>query len=243
MSTQTGWTSLFRARRSAPVVAFAVLTGLAAAAPARAAATPPAHAVAPSGYSARALAAQAESDLAAGHPGSAILGFERARLLAPRSPAISTGLERARTTAALPPVTVTGWQRLERHLSPNEWTWIGLIGLASAAVGLVALAWGVIGRAGLAALLAAGLVLSSVGFVAAVDQSPSPGRAIVVTPDLVARIAPFAEADPAFSAPEGSAVTIERAHGDYLLVAGPEGQGWIPSRGVKTILPAAERRL
>ncbi len=216
------------------LAAHAVPTSLGAGAPA---------APATAGYSARALARQAESELAAGHPGPAVLHFERALLLAPRARAVADGLARARAVAGLPAETPALWRRLEHRLAANEWAWIGMVGLVSLAIGLVALAWGMFGRAGRATLLSGGAVLAAVGFVAAAQVAPPARRAIVVAPDVVARIAPFGGADSAFSAAEGSIVTVERVYGDYDLVAGPEGQGWVPRRAVDTILPAGQRRL
>src|SRR6185436_6280980 len=75
-----------------------------------------------SGDSARDLVAKADAELAGGHPGSAIVQLERARLLAPRAPAIAAGLAQARAAAGLPasPNPNRIVQAAER-LSPDEW--------------------------------------------------------------------------------------------------------------------------
>lgn len=242
MSTRNNWVGNLVLSRGTWIAGLAVALVIALTT-AGAYAAPAHSAVSPTGYSARALATQAEGELASGHPGPAILHFERARLLAPRSPAIAAGLARAQAAAALPAERVPLWQRLEHRLAPNEWAWIGMIGLIWVGFGLIAVAWGAVRRGALMVMLAGGVVCAGIGFVAAVQESPPVRRAIVVAPDVVARIAPFAQADTAFSAPEGSVVTVERTYGDYVLVAGPDGQGWVPRRGVETVIPSPERRL
>jgi hypothetical protein len=189
-------------------------------------------------YSARALAARAETELRSGQPGRAVLDLERARLLAPRAAALAAALTRARAAAGLPAPQPSMVRRLEGRLGSNEWAWIGILGLSGLGGGAVALAWGARRRAHVAVLLVSGAVVSVVGLVAAAQTSPSSGQAIVVAGDVVARIGPFAQADPAFSAPAGAEVDIERTFGDYALVAGPEGRGWVPRREVETILPS-----
>jgi len=190
------------------------------------------------GFSARSLVAQAEADLAAGHPGLAVLGYERAHLLAPRAPTVAAGLARARSAAGLPPAEASPAVRFMGRLDANEWGWIAMAGLILAGAGLVALSWGLLRRRGFLLLALGGVGLAAVGFVSAVEVTPPPNRAVVVAPDTVARIAPFAKADQAFAVPEGTAVTIERTYGKYALIASSEGRGWIPEGGVEVILPA-----
>lgn len=194
------------------------------------------------GYSARSLVAEAEADLAAGHPGLAILGYERARLLAPRAPTVTAGLARAQAIAGLPLAEASPAVRFMGRLDGNEWGWIGMAGLILAGAGLVALSWGLIRRRAFLVLALGGVGLTGIGFLSAVEVTPPPNRAVVVAPDAVARIAPFAKADQAFAVPEGAIVTVERTYGHYALIANPEGRGWIPEGGVESILPATGKR-
>ena len=193
-------------------------------------------------FSARALVAKATADLAAGHPGLAILGYERARLLAPRATAVTAGLARAQAIAGLPPTETSPVIRLAMWLDGNEWGWIGMAGLILGAAGLVVLSWTRIRRRASLALACAGAGVAAVGFLAAVAVTPPPSRAVVVVPDSVARIAPFAGAEPAFVAPEGAVVTVERTFDHYSLIVSPHGRGWVPEAGVETILPATRKR-
>ena len=227
-------------RASIALVALVLSVGgqIAHAGEAAAPAAPALSSAAAQNVSAKSLVAQAEADLAAGHPGLAILQYDRAQLLAPRAPAVAAGLARAQSAAGLPTVEASPVVRVAKRLDANEWGWIGMAGLILGAAGLVALSWGLIRRRGFLALALAGVGIASVGFVSAVEVTPPPNRAIVVAPDAVARIAPFAKADQAFAVPEGTAVTIERTYGKYALIASSEGHGWVPEGGVEIILPA-----
>lgn len=191
-----------------------------------------------SSYSARTLVSEAEADLAAGHPGRAILRYERAELAAPRSPAVSAGLARARAAANLPPIRQSMAVRALRMASADVWAWVGMSGLIVLAMAVVALAWGLVRKRGFLALAAAGGV-AALGLVAARGVSTPIDRAIVVGTDVVARIAPFTTADEAFAAREGSEVSVVSRHGGYTLISTPEGRAWVLNEAVETILPRA----
>ena len=125
-----------------------------------------------SGYSARALLAQGDAEMGAHHPGRAIADYERARLLAPRSPLIPAALGRARASSGLPPLEESRLASVLGLLSPNEWSWIALAGLGLFAAAVVGLGWGV-RRLGFGAFLV-GAVVAAGGAAAAVEMAPSP---------------------------------------------------------------------
>jgi hypothetical protein len=188
-------------------------------------------------YSARAFVARGDAEVAAGHPGPAIVDYDRARLLAPRSTAVVAGLARARTAAGLPPAASTALSRTLNRLSPDEWSWVALAGFGLLALTGVGLSWGrrrrifmAVGLAG--ALIAAGALMT------ARRLAPSPGAAVVIAPEVVARIAPFDAAEPTFVATEGSRIEIERVHQGFALIRGANGRGWVPRSKLETILPA-----
>jgi hypothetical protein len=193
-------------------------------------------------FSARALVAEAEADLAAGHPGQAILEYERARLMAPRAPTVTAGLARAQSIAGVRSPEPSLASRAMAYLDPDEWGWLAMAGLILAGAGAVAVAWGLIRRRGFVALALAGVTAAGLGILGTVEVTPGHDSAVVVASDTVARIAPFAKADEAFSVPEGSLVTVGRTYDHYVLIAGPEGRGWVPERGVELILPGEGKR-
>jgi len=189
------------------------------------------------GYSARALVAAADDALAAGHPGTAIVALERARLLAPRSPVVASQLAHAREVANVSPAPTRRLDRVARLLNGTDWSHLALIGLVLGAAGVVWLSWDAARRRRAAGLAIGGVALAALGFLAAREVTPSRQDAVVVVASEPARIAPFPAAEPAFPLPEGAAVSVTRAHGDYVLVSAAGGQGWLPRTSVETILP------
>ena len=55
-----------------------------------------------------------------------------------------------------------------------------------------------------------------------------------------ARIAPFAAAEAAFTAPEGEVVHVEQERGDFVYVRDGDRTGWLPRTDVERIV-AGER--
>jgi hypothetical protein len=190
--------------------------------------------------SAAALVQRAQQELAA-HPGRAVADFQRARLLAPRAPEVQDGLARARAAAGLPAATAGLRARLLGWLSPEEWSRGALVALAVAALAATAAAWRVRRRLTLP-LAAAALAVALGAGAAAWRTAPRWTDAVVVAPNTVARIAPFAAAEPAFLAPEGSRATIGATHEGYVRIDGERGAGWVPSSAVEPILAPAPPR-
>lgn len=191
------------------------------------------------GYTARALAAEGDADLAAHHPGRAIVDYERARLLAPRSSAIASALSQARVSVGLP-AREDGRLAAALHVfSPNEWSGIALGGLGLAALAVVV--GGFASRLRRPALggFVFGAAVAALSTFAAVGAAPSDRAAVVVASDVVARIAPFAAAEPAFVAAEGSCVTIERTRAGYTWIRSAAGEGWVPSDQIETVVPTS----
>ena len=84
--------------------------------------------------------------LATGHPGRAILDYERARLLAPRLAVVRDGLARARAELNLPLSEPRLAGTSGQILRADQWGWVTLVGLGLGGAGLVAFVWRVVGR-------------------------------------------------------------------------------------------------
>ena len=192
---------------------------------------------------ARGFVAQAEEALAEDHPGRAILNFERARLLSPKSDVIARGLARARRAANLPSDEPRLAGRSSQILRTDEWGEVALAGLSLAAGALIALVWKLVGRRAFAIIALLGGLVAVVGFWANVRAEPPPTLAVVVSPNCVARLGPSEGAAASFTPPEGSLVLIERTHEHFALISSDGRQGWMPSSGVETILPKNSNRL
>lgn len=192
---------------------------------------------------ASALISEGGGALATGHPGRAILDYERARLLAPQSAVIRDQLARARAELNLPLTEPRLAGTSGQILRADQWGWVSLVGLGLGGAGLVAFVWRFVSRWGLAILLALGGSLAAAGVWGVVKVSPPPNLAVVVTQDAVALVAPSAEAERAFSAPEGSLVTIDRTQGDYSLISAAGRHGWVRRNGVEALLPTEGSQL
>lgn len=167
-----------------------------------------------------------------GQFGRAILAYEQARVIDPRSRDIRTNLELARKEVAafdeafqLPPFF---W------LSLNEWAvacLIGLLGMGLYLVGRVCLNWT---RGSLIAgwFLALSSLFLFLGVTALALRYPEVNRAIVIVPDVVVRLSPFATADSRGTLKEGESVQIERMHEGWVHV----GNGWVSGDEVKRVM-------
>jgi hypothetical protein len=170
----------------------------------------------------------------AGKPGRAILAYERAHLLAPRDRAIAANLAHVRDSAGVSVPNPSRVASAIATLTADEWTRIALGGGALACAGVIGLAWSV-RRRGSRTLAVTGALVAGIAGVAASYTAPSADLAVVVTGD-VARIAPFAAAEAAFTAPEGETVQIEQQRGDYVYVRDGDRTGWLPRTALERVV-------
>jgi len=207
--------------------------------------------IATRGYSASLCFDLANAEAQAGHPGLAMLNYERARYLAPSDPDIDHNLQLARKQAGLDPNSYRWWQIVLRSI---DWTvWMAII---AATLLLVFLA--VIGTAfataissttkiplrplktlfrailfiGIPFFLLMGYVeLSTIGFNNRIEG-------VIVAPrEATLRLSPFASADSVGTIPEGELVTVEDRHDDYLRIEGRDHHfGWIARKDIEPVI-------
>jgi hypothetical protein len=188
------------------------------------------------GWSSTALADLGDTWAQAGHPGRAILAYERARLLDPRDAHVKAELAKERQTAGVASPPPSSLERIASLLSPDEWLGLAIAAAALSALGLIGIGWSFM-RSLSRALAIGGAIAAATTVMVAVWLAPSPGDAIVVQSE-VARIAPFDKADVAFSADEGAAVRIEQQRGDWLYVRDRDQTGWLPKSALERIVAA-----
>lgn len=192
------------------------------------------HAIEVQGWSAGTLFDLGNAYASNGRPGPAILAFERAHLLAPRDHAITANLAHTRDAAGVTTPAASWINGTLGALSADEWTWIAIAAGILACAGMIGYAWSV-RRRGTGALAATGVVAGALAMAAAVHVAPSPCDAIVVHADT-ARIAPFAAAEAAFTAPEGEDVRIEQERGDFVYVRDGDRSGWLPRSTIERVV-------
>jgi tetratricopeptide (TPR) repeat protein len=194
------------------------------------------------GWSAGALLDLGNAYANAGERGRAVLAYERAQLLAPRDAAIATSLAQVRQAAGVEAPVPSRVARIVTSLSADEWTWLTFGAAALGCAGLLGLAWS-IRRAFARTLVIGGAMLTIVAGAAANYVAPARSAAVIVTTET-ARIAPFATAEAAFSAPEGETVHIEQHRGDYVYIHDGDRTGWLPRTAVEPVVvgqPAGPR--
>jgi hypothetical protein len=194
------------------------------------------RAITEQGWSTNTLLALANAYASVGDLGHAILALERAQLLSPDDPSVAKNLATLRERAA---VSAPQTDRVDRVLGMwpvDVWTWIALGGLALATAGVSAIIWTERRR------LARGLTVGGVGMAVvfgaiALRVAPDPAAGVVLT-STAATIAPFAAAEPAFTARPGEHVRVEERRADWLYVhADGDRAGWLPQTAVGTVIP------
>jgi tetratricopeptide (TPR) repeat protein len=179
------------------------------------------------GFSAPVLFNLGNAWLRLGNPARAILNYERALVLSPRSAAIEANLAAAQQRAGLAPQGVGPWLAAARYFSFDTYVWAGLgaIWVLCAALILVCLN-------GLARRIARPLILLAVVTLcvsadAAVLEWPDLQRAVVVAP-AVMHLAPAPSATSSGSLQEGEVVWLQEQYAGFNFVRTADGRtGWL----------------
>jgi tetratricopeptide (TPR) repeat protein len=202
----------------------------------RAAATAFEQAIAEHGWSTNTLLALANAYASVGDLGRGILALERAQLLSPNDASVSRNLATLRDRAAVPAPHVSRIDHMLGSWPTDNWTWLALGGLTVATAGMSVLLW--TQRRHLArAMLFGGVGVAAAAGAIALRLAPDPHAGIVLA-NTPATIAPFAGAEPAFTARPGERISVEDHRGDWLYVrADANRAGWLPDSAVDTVIP------
>jgi tetratricopeptide (TPR) repeat protein len=206
--------------------------------------------IAARGYSAPLCFNLGNAEAKAGHPGLAILNYERARYLAPADSDIDHNLQLARKQAGLEPNSYRWWEIVLRLIYPV----IGYLVMACLLLFILALIGNVYASVLAPAckipqpvlrkvlkgvffvsipvfLLLCFAELSAIGFTNRIEG-------IIVTPkEATLRLSPFESADRTGTIPEGELVTVEQRHDDYFRIEGRDHHyGWIQEKELEPII-------
>jgi hypothetical protein len=174
----------------------------------------------------------------AGEPGRAILNYERAQMLAPRDKAVAHNLKYVREQTGLPPHPTGALQAAARRLSWNTLTALaGIAGGVLCGVFLAKRIWPRLSRLAVRLMLA-GSATALLLFTGALALRASDlNRAIVLTANAPARIAPAEAGGISFELAAGQAVQTKQQHGDFVLVQTADGRsGWINTKLVAKVM-------
>jgi tetratricopeptide (TPR) repeat protein len=203
------------------------------------------------GYSAPLCFDLANAEARAGHPGAAMLNYERARYLAPADRDIDHNLQLARKQAGLEPNSYRWWQIALRSIN---WTvWLALMGVCLLLIFLAIVGFpyvpvlaatlkispkllrnifrGIL-FAGIPICLLLGYVeLSTVGFSYRIEG------VIVAPKQATLRLSPFDSADSIGQIPEGELVTVEDRHNDYVRIEARDFHfGWVQIKDIAPVV-------
>jgi hypothetical protein len=189
-----------------------------------------------SSFSAPALFNQANAAQREGRLGSAILGYERARLLSPNESSIKQNLRIAREKAGVNAPAIPFWQRPAPWLSFDSWA---VIGSSALFIGC-ALSFGIRylpRRATRWISVGCGTALMMV--VAAIGLRWNElDRAVIQNAHTTMHIAPAANAQGAFELKAGDLVTAKREYGEFVLVwTLDQRSGWVNKSDLERVIP------
>jgi tetratricopeptide (TPR) repeat protein len=169
--------------------------------------------------------------------GHAILNYERALELDPRQPEAAANLALARDESRALELQQTHWDSLLKRVSPNQLTvaavvafWIAMIAFA---VRIITRRRSALTIA--AAILALGVTLVS-GLVVYRIESLRQPMAIVIAPDVQARLATADNASSVLQLPPGSEIRVLSQRGDWVYALLPNNlRGWIPTNRIEPV--------
>jgi tetratricopeptide (TPR) repeat protein len=171
-----------------------------------------------------------------GEPGKAVLGYERALLLAPGAADIRANLQLLRRDKGLLQEEVSVLQRPATLLGLNQWAALAAFFLLFLALlPLVALRVPVVSRLSLPLTIACLLLLAAC-IAGVVIQYQNWQQAVIISPESRLLISPFDGAGVTDVIEEGSLIRIIKVHGNYALIHDEKGRsGWIPGSSFEYI--------
>ena len=183
---------------------------------------------------ARAFVSLGRTALAKGDRASAILSFERARLLAPRADFVHSALADSGVPALEPSLAQTA-----NSITSREWS---SLAVAFGWMAGLSLAVAIVRTRGsrLARPLALGSAIAFVLSTGGVVESNLASRALaVVMGPTGSLVAPYEGAGATADLRAGTVVITGERYGDFVQVRGADGMGgWVPSGVLKTVVGA-----
>jgi len=189
-----------------------------------------------SSFSAPALFNQANAAQREGRLGSAILRYERARLLSHNESSIKQNLRVAREKAGVSAPAIPLWQRPAHWLGFDGWALLGSFALL---IGC-ALFFGIQYLPRRAARwICAGCGTALVIAAAAVGLRWNElDRAVIQSAHTTVHIAPARDAQGTFELKAGDLVTAKREYGDFVLVRTlDQRSGWVNKSDLQRVIP------
>jgi tetratricopeptide (TPR) repeat protein len=162
-----------------------------------------------------------------GNPARAILNYERALVLSPRSAAIAANLAAAQQRAGLMPQGVGPWLAAARYFSFDTYLWAGLGALWVLCAALILMCLHGTARRIARPLILLAVLTLCVSADAAVLEWPDLQRAVVMAP-AVMHLAPAPSAATSGTLQEGEVVWLQGQYAGFNFVRTADGRtGWL----------------
>jgi hypothetical protein len=197
-------------------------------------------------YSADELYNLGNSYARADKPGLAVLSYERAALLAPGDADINANLAYVRATAhvLIEPRSrfasiVQAIASIVQAIPPGPAAWLGVLGMAVAGIGLMAIRRKRLHPGMTVAAVLLGLALMALTAANAMLLWPRMHEAVVLIDQTPVRVSPVPMGDTAFVLREAESVTIIAEHDEYLLIRTAGGlSGWVARAAMGAVVPS-----
>jgi len=192
----------------------------------------------PVSYSAPVLFNQGNVAAQHGKVGEAIINYERAQLLAPNDPAIVANLQWVRDHAGLTAASGSWLDRTASWASPNTMALLGWMGLVLMGAGFFSANSFSQFRFGSRLGAFTGIWLLSLSALDAIAAWQKYHEAVVISPDVPARISPVTNGETSFKLRAGELVSIQGRYNDFTLVQNSTGHvGWVAQSDIISIIP------
>jgi hypothetical protein len=181
---------------------------------------------------AQSFVAQGRSELQQGQRATAIVSFERAKLLAPRADFVRSALSDANVRAVETPTThAVNW------IAPREWSFLLVTFGWVAGLSLVfAIARPQNGRVARGLALGAGMFFA-LGAAGVVESTISTRALRVVSNATGVLVAPYRGAGATADLQSGVVVTAGSRYGEFIQVCGPDGtRGWVTANSLEPVV-------
>ena len=175
-----------------------------------------------------------------GHSGRAILAYERTLLLDPNHPEATANLALVRAKAGAKTLPGSPLDAFLLPISAPNYVLIGAIAFWMAVLtGVAFLLWRH-ARPLLATVCAMGLLCAAYCGTALVRDRQHRAVAVVVSPEVTARLEAADRAGVAETLPAGSDVRVLNERGAWVYCELPgRGRGWLPRKAIERIAPGA----
>ena len=169
--------------------------------------------------------------------GRAILNYERALALDLRHPEAAANLALARDESRALELQQTRWDALLNRVSSNQLTIAAAVGfwIAAAAFAMLLVRRRRTGLTTAIALLGLAVAIVSALLVDRLESFRQP-MAIVIAPDVQARLATADNASSVLQLPPGSEIRVLSRRGDWVYALLPNNlRGWIPTGSIESV--------